>query len=152
MVFVDIFAIGLIGKGLKERFYSSYIPRRYSGSPETPKTQQIYRQPTASSEIVKKSEPTRQIAGRDSSSAVNIGGVEREFGVISDGDGGLIAVQKTTGAHLSATERGIGLQSVEDYQLAHISREAIQRNPDNPDIRVISSTEMSRINFGIESN
>uniref|UniRef100_A0A7M5XLU5 Uncharacterized protein n=1 Tax=Clytia hemisphaerica TaxID=252671 RepID=A0A7M5XLU5_9CNID len=94
------------------------------------------------------SDPTSRIIAVQTPQGVKVVGIEEQHAILEDGQGGIIVVKKTNAASLGANENGdISLGDVEEVQFFHITRQAILANPDNPDIRVITSAEVNRINL-----
>jgi hypothetical protein len=96
------------------------------------------------------SELEKRVIVEQTPNGISITGIEEQHAIIEDGQGGILVFIKTTANALSAGVGDVSLRELEDTKIFHITREAILRNPQNPDIRVINSTELSTINISPE--
>lgn len=76
-----------------------------------------------------------------------IGGIEQRHVVIPDGQGGFIIIIKEVAAEITQNAAGNSVTSIDQTTLAHVTLEALLRNPQNPAIRTISATEISHANL-----
>lgn len=147
MVLIDMLAIWLYITAIREELYDSDIIEivdfNLTNRSTTNQTFQRDSPPPSSPAISQ-----RQVR-RVESCQLNIGGVESEYQVFQDSDGNIIAVGKVTAAHLSANSEGdISLQGIEHTHIILIEREAYERYPENPEYRILTSTELTSISFG----
>ena len=90
---------------------------------------------------------------RQTPNGVIVGGIEKQHAIISDDRGGIIIVIKEQTSVVAGDRDGdVAVRAVEETKILHITREAILRDPGNPDIRVISSTEVSGFNLSSENS
>ena len=78
---------------------------------------------------------------------IAIGGIEQRHVVIPDGKGGFIIIIKEVAAEITQNAVGNSITSIDQITLAHVTLEALLRNPQNPEIRTISATEVSHANL-----
>lgn len=78
---------------------------------------------------------------------IAIGGIEQRHVVIPDGEGGFIIIIKEVASEITQNAIGNSVTSIDQTTLAHITLEALLRNPQNPEIRTISATEISHANL-----
>ena len=91
---------------------------------------------------------TQSIVVRQTPNGVRVFGIEEQHVVLQDGRGGILIVKKMNAESLSAGGRGNGsLKDAGYLQFFHITREALLRDPDNPEIRVITSAEINRFSL-----
>ena len=90
---------------------------------------------------------------RQTPNGVTVGGIEKQHAIISDDHGGIIVVIKEQTSIVAGDEDGeVQVRAVEETKILHITREAILRDPENPDFRFISSTEVSEFNLSLNSS
>ena len=77
---------------------------------------------------------------------LQVAGLKKSSCILSDGEGGIIFVQNVTGAVLSTFQA----RTVEETKVVWITADAIRRNPLNPEVLVLTETEISQLDFGNE--
>ena len=157
MLMIDMFAMAVYTRGLKEEFFvcgerttvTPYHRQEYQyrrlNQPLAPPSYQTFGAPPPY-------QPTyRQVTRTEAPRNIQVAGLHESNCVLSDGEGGIIFVRQLTGASLSSSHGNRGnIRGVEHTQIAWISREAILRNPFNPEVRILTATEISEIDFGNE--
>ena len=86
---------------------------------------------------------TRMVVQQTQNGEIGIVGIEEQHAVLNDGAGGIIVAVKRTASSLSPG----GLDNAAQIQFFHITREAIFREPSNPDVILINSTDIERFNM-----
>ena len=76
---------------------------------------------------------------------LQVAGLRESSCILSDGEGGIIFVQNVSGSVLSFQAR-----TVEETKVVWITADAIRRNPLNPELLVLTETEISQLDFGNE--
>ena len=144
---IDLFSCWLFTVGLSNGFYDDAGYRRPSYDTLASTPVQIYGtvarpRPTAPSyQVLRQPPPNIQVAGLREASLI-----------LSDGEGGLIFVRQIT-ANTATANQGSGVhRSITQTQIVLITREAIARNPFNPEVHVLTETEISQMNFGRQQN
>ena len=130
---------------LRQPSYNPYArsapPTRY-GSYDPPPP---YSNATRTQIIPRQTNMYRTQAPRD----LTVAGIEDASIVLSDGEGGIIFVRQIKGAGVA--QRGYSgrtqAHGIQHTEVAWISAEAIRRNPRNPEVYVLSQTEISQNQF-----
>ena len=142
MVFIDFFYTWLYKAAIENLFYyddgitqpllSSGQRSSYQGyAPISPTPNPPRRSPT------KVQRPPRDL---------HVAGLQDSSLVLTNENGDLIFVREIVVASTSNTS----LRGITQTQVALITREAMERNPLNPEVRVLTTTEVTGIDFGTE--
>uniref|UniRef100_A0A7M5V7Z3 Uncharacterized protein n=1 Tax=Clytia hemisphaerica TaxID=252671 RepID=A0A7M5V7Z3_9CNID len=158
MLIIDMFAMAVYTRGLKEGYYmcgetpneapyrrQQYEYRRLNQPPSAPPSYQTFGAPPPYQPV------QRHVTRTDAPRNIQVAGLQESNCILDDGEGGIIFVRQLTGASLTASHGNRGnIRGVEQTQIAWITREAILRNPFNPEVRILTATEISEIDFGNE--